>query len=197
MRLVVGLGNPGSEYAGTRHNIGFAVVDELARRWGTRFGKRQAKSLVALPRAGELDGRPVLAKPQTYMNLSGDAVRLLARGLGPRPEEILVVYDDIDLPLGRVRVRERGSAGGHRGVASIIERLGTDAFPRLRLGVGRPAGETVDYVLSRFTVDEQLAADELVARGADAAACAVEEGLAAAMNRYNRPGLPSSRTSVP
>ena len=184
IRLVVGLGNPGREYADTRHNIGFRVVDELARRWKMRFTKREANALVALSSPPGL--HPMLAKPQTFMNLSGDAVRGLSRIYGYRPDQILVIYDELDLPFGRIRLRPGGSAGGHRGVRSIIEKLGTDAFPRLRIGIGRPTGDTVRYVLEPFTREEEAELPRIIERAADAAECAIEHGLAVAMNRYNQ-----------
>ena len=188
IRLVVGLGNPGREYEKTRHNIGFRVVDELARRWGMRFTKRRAKALIAEP---SLPGRhPILAKPQTFMNLSGDAVQALRRLYALEPRQILVVYDDIDLPFGRLRLRESGSAGGHGGVRSIIDRLGTQEFPRLRVGVGRPAAGAVEHVLGQFTPEEEAVLPQIVARAADAVECAVAEGMDVAMNRFN--ALPSA-----
>ena len=183
IRLVVGLGNPGRDYEETRHNIGFRVVDELARRWGMRFTKRQARALVAESTSWE--ERPLLAKPQTFMNLSGEAVAGLRRAHGLRPEEILVVYDDIDLPFGRIRIRESGSAGGHGGVRSIIERLGTQSFPRLRVGVGRPTEDAVTHVLGRFRREEAEELPRIISRAADAIECALAEGIPAAMNRYN------------
>lgn len=186
-RLLIGLGNPGATYAATRHNVGFAVVDALAERARTVFkNDGRAEALLAEAR---LRGRPVvLVKPQTYMNRSGLTVKHLMRRYGFGPEEILVVVDDINLALGTIRLREQGSAGGHNGVQDIIDRLGTDAFPRLRLGVGSDfdRGGQVDYVLSGFTAEEQPVVDDAVKRARDAAVTFVTDGLVMAMNRFNR-----------
>jgi PTH1 family peptidyl-tRNA hydrolase len=184
--LIVGLGNPGPGYAHHRHNLGFKVVDRLAERLGARFNRREANALVAL---GTSDGVPIaLAKPQTFMNRSGGAVRALARRYTRSPERLVVVYDEIDLPLGRLRIRKEGSHGGHNGMRDIISALGTQDFARIRLGVGRPpAGEDpAEYVLRPFTPDERPVAQAMI----DAAVAAVErivmDGLEPAMNEYNR-----------
>lgn len=184
MRLIVGLGNPGEEYAKTRHNMGFRVVDELAHRWGLRFQRGKWRSLVA---AGSAHGQSiVLLKPQTYMNDSGQAVGGAVAFYKLAPGDLLVVYDEIDLPLGRLRLREQGSHGGHNGVRSIIQHLHTQEFPRLRVGVGRPQrGDAADHVLSTFRKHEQPIADELVQRAADAVEVVLKDGLVAAMNRFN------------
>ena len=184
-RLVVGLGNPGREYARSRHNVGFMAVDDLARRFSLRFGHRWSQAHVAL---GRIDAVEVaLAKPQTYMNLSGESVRGLLRRLRLGPGDLLVVYDDLDLPFGRLRLRERGSSGGHRGVQSIADRLGTDAFARLRIGIGRPEPwEAVDYVLAEFSAEERQQLRDVLDRAATAIETCVVEGLAVAMNRFNR-----------
>ncbi len=186
-RLLIGLGNPGETYAATRHNVGFAVVDALAERARTAFKKDgRADALLA---EGRLRGRPVvLVKPQTYMNRSGSAVRHLMRRYGFGPAEILVIVDDINLTLGKIRLRERGSAGGHNGVQDIIDSLGTDAFPRLRIGVGSDfdRGRQSDYVLSPFTAEEQPIIDEALTRARDAAVTFVTDGIVTAMNRFNR-----------
>jgi PTH1 family peptidyl-tRNA hydrolase len=194
LMMVVGLGNPGSEYARHRHNIGFEVVNALARAHGLVFARRKGtKAHVAEGRVGS---RPaLLAKPQTFMNLSGQAVRRLSRAHDIPPKRILVVYDDLDLPLGRLRLRPEGSSGGHKGMRSIIEALGTQAFPRLRVGIDRPAGraDPVDYVLHPFAGEEQLLVAETVARAAAAVECWLLEGIGAAMARFNRPAsLPES-----
>jgi PTH1 family peptidyl-tRNA hydrolase len=183
--LLVGLGNPGREYSRSRHNAGFLVVDALARKHGLRFAHRWAHAQVAL---GTIVGRPVaVAKPQTYMNLSGDCVRALLRRLDLQPNALLVVADDIDTPLGRIRLRQRGSSGGHRGVQSIIERLGTDEFVRLKIGVGRPDPDVAaEYVLSQFSQDEAEALEGILARAIEALETAVAEGAEVAMNRHNR-----------
>ncbi len=184
-RLVVGLGNPGRDYARSRHNAGFLVLDALARKHGLRFAHRWAQAHVAV---GPVAGVPVaLAKPQTYMNLSGESVRSLLRKLGLSTEALLVVTDDIDMPLGRIRLRERGSSGGHRGVQSIVERLGTDELARLKVGVGRPdPREAADYVLAEFAHSEREVVAEVVGRAVEALETALSSGISAAMNRYNR-----------
>jgi peptidyl-tRNA hydrolase, PTH1 family len=183
--VVVGLGNPGSSYGRSRHNVGFRVVDALAERHGMHFSRREYKSQVA---EGWMDGVDVLLmKPQTYMNLSGEAVGRARRALGLDPEQFIVVYDDLDLTVGRVRVREGGSAGGHHGVESIIEALGSKAFPRVRIGIGRPASKSgnIDYLLDAMTSEEAETLADSVARGADAVQTMLAEGVLAAMNRFN------------
>ena len=185
MKLIVGLGNPGREYANTRHNVGFRVVDELAKKGGLRFDHRRAHAQIA---SGQIAGADVLlAKPQTMMNLSGDAVRGLLQWLSVEPSDLLVVYDDLDLPFGKIRLRERGSAGGHRGVQSIIDRLGTDAFARLKVGVGRPEPlDAVEYVLSPFAPEEQSELPGVLDRAVAAVESYLAEGLQMAMSRHNR-----------
>ena len=185
VRLVVGLGNPGPQYEGTRHNVGFRVVEELARRHGIKVRQRICRARVG---AGQIsDVGIALAKPQTFMNRSGDAVSPLARRYGLAPSQILVIYDDLDLPLGRLRVRQDGSAGGHNGIKSLIERLGTRDFPRVRVGIGRPAGsdDAIDHVLSEFTTAEEPIVARLIEQAADAAECWLAEDVEAAMNRFN------------
>ncbi|MHB0869034.1 MAG: aminoacyl-tRNA hydrolase [Chloroflexota bacterium] len=184
MKLVVGLGNPGSRYANTRHNVGFMVLDRLAKECGASVTKRQCNALTAL---GTLAGQRVcLAKPQTYMNLSGESVACLARFYKVDTRDILVIYDERDLPVGRIRLRERGSAGGHRGVQSIIGMLGTSEFPRLRIGIGRPSEmEAEDHVLGRFSAEERPLMEEALARSVEAVEIALSEGMEAAMNRFN------------
>jgi peptidyl-tRNA hydrolase, PTH1 family len=183
--VVVGLGNPGSSYGRSRHNVGFRVVDALAERHGLRFSKREYKSQVAAGRIG--GSAALLMKPQTYMNLSGESVGRARRALGLDPQQFIVVYDDLDLAVGRVRVRARGSAGGHHGVESIIEALGSKEFPRVRIGIGRPVskGGNVDFLLDAMTTDEAEALAEAIARGADAVESMLAEGVPAAMNRFN------------
>ncbi len=187
MKLVVGLGNPGPRYAPTRHNVGFRVVDQLAARRQIplaedRFRGRFGRGTFAGIELG-------LLEPLTWMNLSGDAVAEALAGL-PVAEpaaDLLVVLDDVDLPFGRLRLRPGGGGGGHRGLDHVIERLGTRDFPRLRFGIGRPEGpvETSDWVLTRFSPEEERALAEHVARAADAVEAALCLGLPAAMNRYN------------
>lgn len=184
-RLVIGLGNPGREYARSRHNAGFLVLDALARKHGLSFTHRWAHAHVAI---GTVEDVPVaLAKPQTFMNLSGESARSLLRKLSLSAESLLVVADDIDMPLGRIRLRERGSSGGHRGVQSIVDRLGTDELLRLKIGVGRPdPREAADYVLAEFAPSEREAVAEVVGRAVEAIEAALSGGASVAMNRYNR-----------
>jgi PTH1 family peptidyl-tRNA hydrolase len=185
LTLIVGLGNPGLRYRQTRHNVGFRVIDELAARWMVALtsARHEAESGLGVV----ADASVMLAKPQTFMNLSGDAVGRLRRARRLKPEAIVAVYDDLDLPCGRVRIRTGGGAGGHNGVASLISVLGRE-FPRVRLGIGRPGpGEDpVDYVLGRFTGDEQGVIDRAVEHAADAVEAILREGLEAAMNAFNR-----------
>jgi PTH1 family peptidyl-tRNA hydrolase len=185
--LVVGLGNPGTEYAGNRHNIGFQVVDALARAHGLAFSRhKSARARVAEGQIG--DHRVLLAKPQTFMNLSGKAVGRLHRLYEIPPERILVVYDDLDLPLGRLRMRPEGGSGGHKGMRSIIDALGTQAFPRLRVGIDRPLGHTdpAEYVLQSFDEDQRPLAAEAIANASAAVECWLAEGIVAAMDHFNR-----------
>ncbi len=186
MKLVVGLGNPGSRYRGTRHNVGFVVADLLAARWGASFEGAPADALLARARQAGPEG-VLLVKPLTFMNLSGVAVAEVARYFRIDPGDLLVVADDVNLPLGRLRARPGGSDGGHNGLRSIIERVGTSAFARIRVGVGRgdPRRDLADHVLARFDQDETAVADEAVARAADAAALWVTDGIDGVMNRYN------------
>lgn len=183
-RLIVGLGNPGRKYAGHRHNVGFQCLDHLAEAWGLSFSRRKHKALLA---QGQIAGlKAILAKPQTFMNLSGQAVERMAHFYKVPPENILVIYDDLDLPVGRIRLRPEGGSGGHKGMKSIIEHLGSNGFPRLRVGIGRPThGDPVDYVLGDFTLDEQIAIDDAYERVVSAVELWLAEGIAAAMNRYN------------
>jgi len=192
MKLIVGLGNPGRLYVNNRHNVGFQCVDLVARRHGIRLDRRRARSKIGV---GEVAGTPVvLAKPTTFMNLSGEAVSALMRLHKVALEDLVVIYDDLDLPLGRLRVRPGGSAGGHNGMKSIIGHLGTPDFARLRIGIGPPvitadtpsrSVDTVDYVLSDFTSDEKAVLHEVCQTAADAVGCLISQGVTAAMNRYN------------
>lgn len=190
-RLIVGLGNPGPKYTGTRHNVGFAVVERIAERVGADEGvvwTEAAHARVAEVRAGRRVF--VLACPLTFMNRSGQAYTALLRRYGLAPEQVLVVYDDLALPLGALRLREKGSAGGHNGLQSVLDYAGTDAFPRLRVGIGGafPRGGQVDYVLAPFSEEEAPAAEAAVGAAAEAALVFVEEGFVAATNRFNRRG---------
>ncbi len=191
--LIVGLGNPGPEYAETRHNVGFRCVDELARRHGLKWERPRLKAIQARGRIAGQD--VVLAKPQTYMNVSGASVAQLVKWYKTPLDQLLVVADDIDLPFGQLRLRAEGSAGGQKGLASIIQQLRTNAVPRLRIGIGRPRwGEPSGYVLSRFTKEQAAALPEIIGRAADAAELWLTDGLIAAMNRYNRAAETPDRT---
>ncbi len=191
MKAIVGLGNPGREYAGTRHNIGFDVLDEVARRWHVQLRPWKLVADVAVVS----DRGVVLVEPQTYMNLSGDAVSRIAAFHKLAPTDVLVVVDEVQLPLGRLRVRRNGSAGGHNGLKSITQHIGAE-FPRLRIGVGRgdPKLDLADHVLSKFGREEREAVADLVSRAADAVELFAGEGLDVVMNRFN-PGPVDSRKS--
>jgi PTH1 family peptidyl-tRNA hydrolase len=184
LKLIVGLGNPGPEYSDTRHNVGFLVVDELASRHGVSL-RSQARWKARTAKIADVADGVMLAKPTTFMNLSGWAVRELAGFYRLPPDDLLIVVDDADLPVGRLRLRPGGSAGGHNGLKSIIEELGTDAFPRLRIGVGRQPGELRNHVLGRFSSDEESRIESAVKRAADAAELFAREGILAAMNAFN------------
>ncbi len=187
MRLVVGLGNPGREYRETRHNVGFMVADEIARRHALTFAMAPSQVPDAFV-AKRYGAEPVLvAKPLTFMNRSGDAVSALARYFDVAPADLLVVYDDIDLPFGRLRARARGSAGTHNGMRSVVSRLGTTEIPRLRLGVGRGDArrDLADHVLSTFESAERADLEPFLTRAADAAEMFAVDGIAKVMNAYN------------
>jgi peptidyl-tRNA hydrolase, PTH1 family len=186
VKLIVGLGNPGPEYRGTRHNIGFAIVDEMARRAGAVFQSGPVDALVARWRRPDWSEAVLLAKPLTFMNRSGEAVGGLARYYKIEPADVLVVVDEVQLPLGRLRARARGSAGGHNGLKSVIAHLG-DGFPRLRIGIGRGQVERdlADHVLSRFDREEVAEAERQTERAADAAEMFVTSGIETVMNRFN------------
>lgn len=186
--LIVGLGNPGREYRQNRHNTGFMAIDRLAERLGVSFSRLESRSLVT---KGNYQGsRIVLAKPQTYMNLSGQAVGPLLRFYKIPLDNLLVIYDDVDLPLGILRIRPAGGAGGQKGMVSIIERLGTQDFPRMRVGIGRPPGrmDASAYVLQDFSKSEQDILNNTLDRAAEAALVFVTEGIQAAMNTFNGSG---------
>jgi len=184
MKAIVGLGNPGSKYLGTRHNIGFAVVDELARRAGIAFTSAPVDALIAKWRRGE--DAVLFAKPMTFMNDSGQAVGELTRYFKIDAGDLLIVVDEVQLPLGKLRARPRGSAGGHNGLKSVIAHIG-DEFARLRIGVGRGDSrrDLADHVLSRFDGDEGAEVEHMTARAADAAEMFTTAGIAAVMNAYN------------
>ena len=195
MWLIIGLGNPGYEYAWTPHNLGFLTLDLVAERAGIRVERPEAKSHIGRGRIGEHE--VVLAKPLTFMNLSGIAVRDLAARYEVAPERVLVVVDDVALPWGSLRIRERGSAGGHNGLKSVIGALGTDEFVRLRLGIqpDHPVGDLGAYVLHPMRKAELEAAAELVEKAADAAECVVRDGVRRAMNQFNRRVADAAGTS--
>ncbi|RPI82797.1 MAG: aminoacyl-tRNA hydrolase [Chloroflexi bacterium] len=183
--LVVGLGNPGRQYKNTRHNAGFLVVDRLSERLGVQFSRLQFRALVVDGRYQ--DRKIILAKPQTYMNESGQAVGSLVRFYKITQDNIVVVHDDVDLPFGALRLRPAGGSGGQKGMGSIIERLGTQEFPRLRVGIGRPPGQMLAaaYVLQEFDRDEKQELPGVIDRAVDALLSVVTNGLEKAMNQYN------------
>ncbi len=190
-RLVAGLGNPGRDYDRTRHNVGFLVADALARRAAVRFG-HEPKWNADVARAGDV----TLMKPMTFMNLSGESVGDFSRFHKLTPGQALIVLDDMALPLGRLRLRQRGSAGGHNGLASVLVHLGTEGVPRLRVGIGAAAGSRsiVGHVLGKFSPDEQPGLECAIDRAADAVEYAQTHGFEAAMNRFN-PNEPSTTQS--
>ena len=183
MKAIVGLGNPGPEYKRTRHNLGFDVVDELARRWHVRL--RSWKSVADLAVVPDRD--VLLAEPKTFMNLSGQAVAGLAGFYKIEPADIFVVTDDVALPVGRLRARREGGAGGHNGLKSIIQSFGTQAFPRMRVGVGRGDNrrDLADHVLGRFEADERDTVSAAVLRAADASEMFLSDGIERVMNAFN------------
>ncbi|HMM20803.1 MAG TPA: aminoacyl-tRNA hydrolase [Selenomonadales bacterium] len=185
MKIVVGLGNPGQEYSATRHNVGFMTVDTLAARWGVTAWRNKFDALAAEYRGKE----PVLLlKPQTYMNLSGYSVSAAVKWYKVLPNDIVVIYDDLDLPAGKLRLRARGGPGGHRGMESLLVHLGTDEFPRIRVGIGRPPDymETAHYVTGRFSPEEQPLMAEAIKQAAEAVEAILENGVAQAANKYSK-----------
>jgi len=192
LKLIVGLGNPGRGYAHNRHNIGFRCLSHFAQSQGIRFDRKQGKARIGL---GEVAGGVVvLARPQTFMNLSGDSVSRLVKKFNIGLDDLIVIHDDLDLSLGKIRIRFGGSAGGHKGVDSIISSLGSRDFPRLRAGIGRPVspensvkdGETViNYVLSDFTFEEEPVVAGVIIKASQAILGILREGLSPAMNEYN------------
>jgi PTH1 family peptidyl-tRNA hydrolase len=182
IRLVAGLGNPGAEYNQTRHNVGFSVVDSLASEWGLTWEK--SKAWHALWAKGE---HAILVKPASYMNRSGEPLSAIANFYKIAPSEILVVLDDLALELGRLRLRPDGGPGGHNGLESIIMRLGTEAIPRLRIGIGAaPSEGSVDYVLGRFFEEERPVVEKAIGRATEAVKCAIDKGVLSAMNLFNK-----------
>ncbi len=194
MKLVVGLGNPGREYEATKHNVGFWVVDAFAKQHGVACVDRRDEALVGLGRIGGHD--VLIAKPQTYMNRSGRAVGALMRRHGVAVADLVVVHDDLDIPQGHLRIKVSGRSGGHRGVTSLIETLGSEAFLRVRIGIGRdPEQDTVDYVLSPFRQEALRRVQAGVEQGRDAILLLLEGRLAAAMNQYNARTSPTPKTN--
>jgi len=185
MKIIVGLGNPGQKYKNTRHNIGFRVVDLVAERLGVQFAREKFHGLIAEAKRG---GQSVLLiKPMTYMNNSGLSVAQAARYKNAEPQDILVVVDDVNIALGKLRIRGSGRSGGHNGLKSIIDHLSSEQFPRLRLGVGlnRGTGELKDHVLGTFTPDEKIEVEAMVPRAADAVLCFLDDSIEETMNRFN------------
>ena len=187
MYVIVGLGNPTSKYAGTRHNIGFDTIDKLAERMSVNVDTRKHKALIAKGMIGS--EKVILAKPQTFMNVSGESVRELVDFYKIDPkEELIIIYDDISLDVGRIRIRAKGSAGGHNGIKSIIAHLGSEEFKRIKVGVGNkpPKMDLADYVLGHFSGQDRKVVDEAVENAARAAEVMIIEDLNTALNKFNR-----------
>lgn len=186
MKVVLGLGNPGKRYERTRHNLGFLVLDRIASKHGINVVNKKHQSLIG---EWEVEGeRVLLVKPQTYMNRAGDAVRALFRYYPVSAADLVAIHDDLDLPFGRIRIRPRGSAAGHKGVLSVIEALGEEGFVRVRIGIGRPAAgvEPTDYVLEPFSSDEAALLEPIVSKAADGVESLLREGPLRAMEKFNR-----------
>lgn len=183
--LIIGLGNPGREYELTRHNIGFLAIDHLAERWDIKVNKYKFKSLLGEFRKPH--EKVVLVKPQTFMNLSGNAVNSFIHFYKSPIEQVLVIFDDLDLPFGSIRIRRSGGSSGQKGMKSIIEQLGTEEFPRIRVGIGRPPGKmnSVDFILNKFRNSENTDLEIILDKCADAVECYIEVGIETAMNRFN------------
>ncbi len=187
MKLIVGLGNPGQEYRWTRHNMGFLVLDHLAKEEGIQLARRRFQSVFGQGRIGRRD--VILAKPVTYMNLSGEAVARLLRFFRIQPEDLIIVHDDLDLPFGKIRIRLQGGHGGHQGVKSIIESLGHNEFIRVKMGIGRPGDprqDPADYVLAPFSSEEREEVKDAAARGAEAVELLLSVGPQETMNRLHK-----------
>jgi len=191
LKIVVGLGNPGTAYARNRHNVGFRCVSYYASHHSIRFDRKQCRARIGTSRAGSQ--ALLLAKPMTFMNLSGASVACLVSRHRVPLSRLLVIYDDLDLPLGKIRVRQSGGSGGHRGMNSIIAALGSEGFPRIRIGIGRPHTEdevsggeaVVNHVLTGFSTEEEAAIKPVIAKVAQAIDCFITEGIEAAMNKFN------------
>jgi PTH1 family peptidyl-tRNA hydrolase len=183
-RLIVGLGNPGPEHAENRHNVGFQVIDRLAERLHVSVDRMESKGLIA---QGTFAGTPVvLLKPLSYMNRSGSVVKPVFSRYKIRPDALLVIYDDLDLPVGKMRVRASGGSAGHRGMESIISSLGTAQIARIRIGIGRPSAQPPEeYVLEDFTLEQRITMEQTYDEALEAVLCFIEEGIASTMNKYN------------
>jgi peptidyl-tRNA hydrolase, PTH1 family len=191
MKLIVGLGNPGYLYARHRHNVGFMCVSALAKNHRITFDRKQGAARTGI---GTIAGNTaVLARPQTYMNASGESVSALMKKLNVKPEDLIVIHDDLDLPVGKIRLRLGGSSGGHKGIESIISRIGTRDFNRVRVGIGRPESDegtakeeaVISYVLSDFPSEERIILDKAILQACEAVVDLIAEGITAAMNKYN------------
>jgi PTH1 family peptidyl-tRNA hydrolase len=185
MQLIVGLGNPGLQYRHSRHNIGFRCIELMAKRWGIPLSDRRAKAVIG---QGHHAGHEiVLAKPRTFMNNSGEGIAYLLTRFGSHPSDLVIIHDDLDIPLSKLRIRPDGSDGGHRGVRSIINNLGTQAFPRIRVGISRPlmGQDQISYVLDRCTDEEMRVTTESIEMVVQAVDCILHETIDAAMNRFN------------
>ena len=185
MKVVVGLGNPGREYQDTRHNVGFAVIDEIAKRYSADVTSVKFKSLYTDIRIK--NSKVLLVKPTTYMNNSGQALREVMDFYKLDPSDILVIYDDIDIPIGKIRVRKKGSSGSHNGLRSIVKHLGSEEFPRIRVGIGRPDERIslTNYVLGKFSEDERIDINKAIKNSADAVESLIDVGIDNTMNKYN------------
>ncbi len=184
MKLIAGLGNPGARYANSRHNIGFSVADAFARAHAAHFARKKFNAEIAEANLGE--NKLLIIKPQSFMNASGEPVGKLYAFYKIAPADLLVIYDDLDLPLGKIRLRAEGSAGGHHGMESIIARIGTSNYARLRVGIGRPIPDAdVDHVLGNFSADERTVLNETIARAVEAIEVWLADGIDVAMNRFN------------
>jgi PTH1 family peptidyl-tRNA hydrolase len=187
MKLIVGLGNPGRNYARNRHNIGFICLNHFARSQGVKFDRKQSRARTG---TGKIAGNEVvLAKPQTHMNLSGEAVSRLVKRFNINLSDLIIIHDDLDLPLAKIRLSSGSGSGGHKGINSIIKELGSQDFIRLRIGIGRPAGvsenEIIAYVLSDFTPEQRKAITQAIPKVSEAILCLLTEGLTPAMNKFN------------
>jgi len=193
MKLIVGLGNPGRAYAHNRHNVGFICLNHFAKKHSIKFDKKRGKARIGI---GEVaNNKIVIAKPQTYMNLSGQSVSQLVKKFDINLNDLVIIYDDLDLPPGKIRIRQGGSSGGHKGIDSIISSLGSQDFSRLRIGIGRPTttegsdqiseADIIAYVLSDFTPEEKQAITQVIPRVSEAIYCLLTEGVTSAMNKYN------------